>query len=90
MPSPVIPDAVRPPARIPVAWGAALVSAAVMVTFIIMLTLVFYRPVPVEMRDVVMALVGCVTTCAISAVNYWLGASRPADIRALQDINKAP
>ena len=62
-------------AKSPIAYGAVLVSAIVLVGFAIMLWLVIREEVPANQRDMVTLLLGTLAGMASSVVAYWVGSS---------------
>ena len=62
-------------ARSPIAYGAVLVSAIVLVGFAVMLWLVIKEEVPANQRDMVTLLLGTLAGMASSVVAYWVGSS---------------
>ena len=62
-------------AKSPIAYGAVLVSAIVLVGFAVMLWLVIREEVPANQRDMVTLLLGTLAGMASSVVAYWVGSS---------------
>ena len=62
-------------ARSPIAYGAVMVSAIVLVGFAVMLWLVIKEEVPANQRDMVTLLLGTLAGMASSVVAYWVGSS---------------
>ena len=62
-------------AKSPIAYGAVLVSAIVLVGFAVMLWLVIREEVPANQRDMVNLLLGTLAGMASSVVAYWVGSS---------------
>jgi hypothetical protein len=62
-------------AKTPIAYGAVLVSAIVLVGFAVMLWLVIREEVPANQRDMVTLLLGTLAGMASSVVAYWVGSS---------------
>ena len=62
-------------AKSPIAYGAVLVSAIVLVGFAVMLWLVIKEEVPANQRDMVTLLLGTLAGMASSVVAYWVGSS---------------
>jgi hypothetical protein len=62
-------------ARSPIAYGAVLVSAIVLVGFAVMLWLVIREEVQANQRDMVTLLLGTLAGMASSVVAYWVGSS---------------
>ena len=62
-------------AKSPIAYGAVLVSAIVLVGFAVMLWLVIREEVPAHQRDMVTLLLGTLAGMASSVVAYWVGSS---------------
>ncbi|MEI7875904.1 MAG: hypothetical protein WCK95_27545, partial [Alphaproteobacteria bacterium] len=62
-------------AKSPIAYGAVLVSAIVLVGFAVMLWLVIREEVPANQRDIVTLLLGTLAGMASSVVAYWVGSS---------------
>ena len=60
-------------AKSPIAYGAVLVSAIVLVGFAVMLWLVIREEVPANQRDMVTLLLGTLAGMASSVVAYWVG-----------------
>jgi hypothetical protein len=58
-----------------IAWGAPVVSAVVMVTFGMMLTLVLMRALPPGSESLANVMLGALSTMASSVVGYWVGSS---------------
>ena len=61
--------------RSPIAYGAVMVSAIVLVGFAVMLWLVIREEVPANQRDMVTLLLGTLAGMASSVVAYWVGSS---------------
>ncbi len=62
-------------AKSPIAYGAVLVSAIVLMGFAVMLWLVIREEVPANQRDMVTLLLGTLAGMASSVVAYWVGSS---------------
>ena len=61
--------------RSPIAYGAVMVSAIVLVGFAVVLWLVIREEVPANQRDMVTLLLGTLAGMASSVVAYWVGSS---------------
>ena len=57
------------------AWGAAVVSAIVLLTFGAVLTLTLLRSLPSSAEPVLNVLLGTLSAMATSVVSYWVGSS---------------
>ena len=58
-----------------IAYGAPLVSALVLVTFAVVMTLAFTRSLPSGSETVLTMLLGSLAAMATSVVSYWVGSS---------------
>lgn len=59
----------------PIAYGAALVSALVLVTFGLVLFLILTEKVPAGQEALLNVMLGALTTMASAVVGYWVGSS---------------
>lgn len=59
----------------PLAWGAAMVSIVVLVTFGYVLNMVLTKTIPEGQEHVVMYMLGALTTMAVAVVGYWVGST---------------
>jgi len=58
-----------------IAYGAPVVSALVLITFAIVMTLAFSRSLPAGSETVLNMLLGSLAAMATSVVSYWVGSS---------------
>ena len=58
-----------------IAYGAPLVSALVLITFAVVMTLAFTRSLPSGSETVLTMLLGSLAAMATSVVSYWVGSS---------------
>lgn len=59
----------------PIAWGAPLVSALVLVGFAVAVWVVLTRALPAGSQEIALYTVGALQTLAASVVAYWVGSS---------------
>lgn len=59
----------------PIAYGAVIVSALAMLTFLVVTALALFRGVPEGSQPIVLILVGTVATLPTFVMSYWLGSS---------------
>jgi len=60
----------------PLAWGAALISVLVLVTFGCVLYFVLTKQIPEGQNEVAMYMLGTLSTMAAGVVSYWVGSSQ--------------
>jgi len=58
-----------------IAYGAPVVSALVLITFAIVMTLAFSRSLPAGSETILNMLLGSLAAMATSVVSYWVGSS---------------
>ncbi len=58
-----------------IAYGAPVVSALVLITFAVVMTLAFTRSLPMGSETVLNMLLGSLAAMATSVVSYWVGSS---------------
>ena len=58
-----------------IAYGAPVVSALVLITFAIVMTLAFSRSLPLGSETILNMLLGSLAAMATSVVSYWVGSS---------------
>ena len=58
-----------------VAYGAPVVSALVLITFAVVMTLAFTRSLPTGSETILNMLLGSLAAMATSVVSYWVGSS---------------
>ena len=59
----------------PMAWGAAIVSCIVLITFGSVMALALMRSLPANAEPVLNVLLGTLSAMATSVVSYWVGSS---------------
>jgi hypothetical protein len=58
-----------------IAYGASVVSALVLITFAVVMTLAFTRSLPTGSETILNMLLGSLAAMATSVVSYWVGSS---------------
>jgi hypothetical protein len=61
------------------AWGAAVVSLCVLLTFGFVLWVVLTKKVPTGQESLIYVMLGALTTMAAGVVGYWVGATPGSD-----------
>lgn len=62
-----------------VAWGAAVVSVCVLLTFGFVLWVVLTKKVPSGQESLIYVMLGALTTMAAGVVGYWVGSTPASD-----------
>jgi hypothetical protein len=73
----------------PLAWGSAVISALVLVTFAIVLRMVLTKAIPDGQESLVYIMLGALTTMATGVVGYWVGSSSGSAMKT-DLLSKAP